>query len=94
MARLSLADAKEFYAEHSSREFFVPLCEFMSSGPVVALEVVGEGAIGKARELIGPTDSTKAREDAKGSLPGVFAVVSVFVMIGPPVVTETSTSNG
>jgi hypothetical protein len=29
------------------REFFVPLCEFMVSGPVVALEIVGAGAIAK-----------------------------------------------
>lgn len=69
---MSLADAKEFYAEHSDREFYVALCEFMSSGPVVALEVVGAGAIGRARTLIGPTDSAKARDEARGSLRARF----------------------
>lgn len=72
MARLSLADAKEFYAEHAQRDFYFPLCEFMSSGPVVALEVVGQGAIGKARGLIGPTDSAQARDEARGSLRARF----------------------
>lgn len=72
MARLSLADAKDFYAEHAGRDFYAPLCEFMSSGNIVALELVGAGAIAAVRELNGPTDSAKAREEAGGSLRARF----------------------
>lgn len=40
MARLNREEAKEFYAEHAGREFYDGLCDFMSSGNVVALEVI------------------------------------------------------
>ena len=72
LARLSRADAREFYGEHAGRDFFEPLCEFMSSGPVLALEVVGANAIPVIRELIGPTDSGRARGEAPQSLRARF----------------------
>lgn len=34
----------------------------MTSGPVVAIELVGPDAINRWRSMIGPTDSRKARE--------------------------------
>jgi len=72
MARLSMTDAREFYREHAGREFYDPLCEFMTSGPVLALEVVGANAISKVRTLIGPTDSGRARGEAPDSLRARF----------------------
>lgn len=44
----------------------------MSSGPVVAFELIGEGAIAKWRSLIGPTDSAAARSEAPASLRARF----------------------
>ena len=44
----------------------------MSSGPVIALELIGEEAIGKWRALIGPTDSATARSEAPTSLRARF----------------------
>ena len=40
------------------------LVEFITSGPVVAMELKGSNAIEKWRTLLGPTDSATARNKA------------------------------
>ena len=72
MAKLSLADARDFYAEHAGKPFFDGLCDYMSSDKVLALEVVGSNAISSVRELIGPTDSARARSEAPKSIRARF----------------------
>ena len=62
MVRLSRAQAEGFYAVHAERPFFNSLCEFMTSGPIMALILEGEDAINRYREIMGATDSTKAAE--------------------------------
>lgn len=62
-ARLTAAQAEGFYHVHSERGFFKDLVGFMSSGPVVLMILEGEGAIARWRELMGPTDATKAGPD-------------------------------
>lgn len=69
MVRLTEAQAKGFYAVHKSRPFFADLVRFMTSGPVVMSVLEGPDAIAKNRELMGPTDSTKA---APGTIRGDF----------------------
>eukprot|EP01013_Petalomonas_cantuscygni_P018620 TRINITY_DN36092_c0_g1_i1.p1 TRINITY_DN36092_c0_g1~~TRINITY_DN36092_c0_g1_i1.p1 ORF type:complete len:475 (-),score=124.03 TRINITY_DN36092_c0_g1_i1:226-1650(-) len=67
-----------FYAEHAEKDFFGPLCDFMTSGPVVALALglPSDHSSGPAwsywRSVIGPTDSNKARTDAPDSLRAHF----------------------
>lgn len=48
---------------HAGKPFVDRLTDFMSSGRVVAMELVAPGAIRKWRELIGPTDSNQVRRD-------------------------------
>lgn len=62
MLQLDKRRAEGFYAVHKAKPFFAPLVEFMTSGPVVVLALEGEGAIKKWREVMGPTDSSKAPE--------------------------------
>ena len=71
MKKLQLSEqgAKGFYAVHKARPFFPDLVQFMTSGPVVALVLEGEGAIKKWRDLMGPTNSQQA---PKGTLRGDF----------------------
>jgi nucleoside-diphosphate kinase len=57
---LSEQGAKGFYAVHKERPFFGDLVKFMTSGPVVALVLEGEGAIKRWRDLMGPTNSNEA----------------------------------
>ena len=66
--RLSRRECEAFYAEHRERAFFRDLVGFMSSGPVVKLELSGPNAIKTWRELIGPTNSGTAREQAPSSV--------------------------
>lgn len=68
LARMSKNDAADFYSEHAGRDFFNPLCEFMSSGCVLALEVVGLNAVREVRMMLGPTDSSVARTEAPQSI--------------------------
>ena len=44
----------------------------MTSGPVLKLELEGPDAVARWRELIGPTNSNKARDDAPGSVRALF----------------------
>lgn len=55
------------YAEHEGKPFFEPLLDFMSSGPLVALQVEGERVIEGFRSLAGTTDPTTA---APGTIRG------------------------
>jgi nucleoside-diphosphate kinase len=69
MTRLAAADAERFYAVHRERKFFPDLVKFMSSGPVFVGVLEGDDAITRWRDLMGPTDSTKA---PKGTVRGEF----------------------
>lgn len=53
-----------FYAEHKERPFFGELVSFMTSGPVLLMCLVGEGAIAKNREIMGATDPKKAAPES------------------------------
>ena len=69
IVQLAPADAERFYAVHKERKFFPDLVRFMSSGPVFVGVLEGDDAIARWRELMGPTDSTKA---PKGTIHGEF----------------------
>ena len=45
MCHLTLADAEGFYAVHAGRPFFGSLTAFMSSGRIVAMELLAPGAL-------------------------------------------------
>jgi nucleoside-diphosphate kinase len=60
LTRLDSVAAGRFYAVHKERPFFADLTAFMSSGPIFVSVLEGEDAIAKNRQIMGPTDSTKA----------------------------------
>jgi len=70
--QLTLGDAEEFYAEHRGKPFYGGLTDFMSSGTIVAMELVADGAIAKWRRLIGPTNTFTAQKEAPGSLRALY----------------------
>jgi len=61
--------AEGFYAVHRERPFFGELVTFMMSGPSVVLALEKDNAVQSWRDLMGPTDSTKA---PKGTIRGDF----------------------
>ena len=67
---LTMEQAGEFYAVHKERPFYVELCEFMASSPIIAQVLEGEGAIAKNREVMGATNPSDA---AAGTIRAEFA---------------------
>jgi nucleoside-diphosphate kinase len=70
LLRLSKVLARQHYAEHRGKPFFGELVDFITSGPVLALAVRGEGAILGVRALMGATNPADA---APGSIRGDLA---------------------
>jgi nucleoside-diphosphate kinase len=70
MIRLTLDQARMFYAVHTERPFYGSLTEFMTSGPIVAMVLVGENVILRYRELMG---ATNPKDAAPGTIRHDFA---------------------
>jgi nucleoside-diphosphate kinase len=66
---LTTAQAQGFYYVHKERPFFGDLVRFMTEGKIVAMVLEGDEAIKRWRDLMGPTDATKA---PKGTIRGDF----------------------
>ena len=62
LIHLSPAKAGEFYAIHKERPFYSELCEFMSSGPIIAAILEKDNAVEDFRKLIGATNPANAEE--------------------------------
>ncbi|MBI1176174.1 nucleoside-diphosphate kinase [bacterium] len=67
MMRLTDNLLKEHYSHLADKPFFPEIVTFMQSTPVIAMALEGENAIGRVRDLLGPTDSQAA---PKGSIRG------------------------
>ena len=63
--------AEKFYEMHKERPFFNDLCNFISSGPLVAIILEGDNAIQKNRDLMGATNPSEAKE---GTIRKMFAI--------------------
>ena len=72
MLTISEEMAGRHYAEHTEKPFFGELVEFITSGPVVAMEWSGESAVSVSRILIGGTNPAEA---APGTIRGDFGIV-------------------
>jgi len=48
------------------------LLDFMTSGPVVAMEIMGSDVIRRWREMLGPTNSEEARSQAPKSVRAIY----------------------
>jgi len=59
--------ADQHYAEHVEKDFYPPLREFVTSGPLVALVLEGDEAVEVVRATNGATDGRKA---APGTIRG------------------------
>ncbi|RMH19893.1 MAG: nucleoside-diphosphate kinase [Acidobacteria bacterium] len=60
---LTPAQARAFYEVHAGKDFFDSLVAFMTSGPVVVAALRRENAVQHLRDVMGPTDATKAPAD-------------------------------
>jgi nucleoside-diphosphate kinase len=67
MRTIDAAMADQHYAEHVERDFYPPLRDFVTSGPMLAAVLEGDEAIEVVRALNGATDGRKA---APGTIRG------------------------
>jgi nucleoside-diphosphate kinase len=72
MVKLSNAQAASFYSEHQNKDFFDSLVEHMSSGPILAMALVGADAVGSWRRLLGPTNPLEGKTSDPNSIRAQF----------------------
>ena len=70
MLKLTSEQAGGFYAEHEGKPFYVDLCSYMMSGPVMVQVLEGQDAIVVNRRLMGSTNPSEA---APGTIRADFA---------------------
>ena len=63
LLKMSMEQAKGFYAVHEERPFFDDLIEFMTSGPCMVLALEKENAVESWRTTIGATNPEEADEN-------------------------------
>ncbi|MCB8932060.1 MAG: nucleoside-diphosphate kinase [Fimbriimonadaceae bacterium] len=51
---------EQHYAEHRERPFFKDVCDYLTSGPVVAMAVRGTNAVKAIRAMMGATNPIEA----------------------------------
>ncbi len=72
LLQVTRALARQHYAEHKDKPFFGELVSFITSGPVLALAVRGEGAVAGVRAMMG---ATHPADSAPGTIRGDFATL-------------------
>ena len=60
--KLEKKDAEIFYKVHETKPFYNDLCNYLSSGPIVAMILEKIDAVSENRKVMGATDPTKAEE--------------------------------
>ena len=60
--QLEKKDAEIFYKVHETRPFYNDLCNYLSSGPIVAMILEKVDAVSENRKVMGATDPAKADE--------------------------------
>ncbi len=63
--------AQQHYDVHREKPFFAGLVEFITSGPVAAMVLEGDGVVAAARKMIGATNPLNAEP---GTIRGDFGV--------------------
>ena len=71
MMRVSRQLAESYYAEHKGKPFYEPLMSYITSGPVVAMVLEGDGAVAIVRKMMGKTNSAEAEP---GTIRGDYAL--------------------
>ena len=55
-------EAERFYKVHQSKPFYNDLCTYLSSGPIVVMNLQRENAVMENRKLMGATNPVEAEE--------------------------------
>ncbi|XP_066497061.1 thioredoxin domain-containing protein 6 isoform X2 [Hoplias malabaricus] len=71
---LTEEQVRQFYSQHVAEDYFPALLKTMTSGPVLALALAKQGAVEHWRNLLGPKEPVKAKEEQPECLRAQFAV--------------------
>jgi nucleoside-diphosphate kinase len=71
MMRVPRQLAESYYAEHKGKPFYEPLMSYITSGPVIAMVLEGDGAVAIVRKMMGKTNSAEAEP---GTIRGDYAL--------------------
>lgn len=71
MMEISRDLAREHYGEHSEKPFFNDLVTYITSAPVLAMVIEGDGCISLIRKMVGATDP---KEADLGTIRGDYAL--------------------
>jgi nucleoside-diphosphate kinase len=71
LMKVSKELAEQHYGVHKERPFFPGLVEFITSSPVVAIVLEGDGVVASARKIIGATNPLTSEP---GTIRGDFGV--------------------
>ncbi|XP_054381712.1 nucleoside diphosphate kinase 7 isoform X3 [Pongo pygmaeus] len=71
-SRKEKKEALDFHVDHQSRPFFNELIQFITTGPIIAMEILRDDAICEWKRLLGPANSGVARTDAPESIRALF----------------------
>ncbi|MDR0523335.1 MAG: nucleoside-diphosphate kinase [Candidatus Methanoplasma sp.] len=72
------AVAESHYGEHKGKKFYDSLISYISSGPVLALVLEGDGAVAVCRGMMGKTNP---QESAPGTIRGDYGMVTGMNLI-------------
>ena len=59
---ISKEEAERFYKVHESKPFYNDLCAYLSSGPIIVMNLQRENAVLENRQLMGATNPVEAEE--------------------------------
>ncbi|NWU75920.1 NDK7 kinase, partial [Onychorhynchus coronatus] len=68
MMLLSRKEAADFYVDHRAKPFYHELLQFITSGPVLAMEILGDDAVSKWKAIVGPANPTATETDTLDSI--------------------------
>jgi nucleoside-diphosphate kinase len=60
--QIEKSEAEKFYKVHETKSFYNDLCNYLSSGPIVAMVLEKENAVLGNRELMGATNPKDAKD--------------------------------
>ena len=69
--KLEKNEAEKFYKVHETKPFYNELCEYLSSGVIIAMILEKENAVKENRKLMGATDPKNAEEGTIRKLYGI-----------------------
>ncbi|KAL9866873.1 nucleoside diphosphate kinase homolog 7 isoform 7-T7 [Geothlypis trichas] len=72
MMLLSRKEAADFYADYRGKAFYHELLQLIMSGPILAMELLGDDAVSKWRAIVGPANPTTTESDTLDSISESF----------------------